>query len=295
MDILKDFKCFLLGDGLKIDIYNFRNPSSDERFYLDAEYLPDTDSRKYADDDQLEAYPIGISIVPFTERLKKIFNKYFDELRERCENLKVVSVDNIEFVKEAFDNSDVDFNEIRKHIKSTSEFDTYQEQLILFTSEVEALYKGYKFEMISASVKISLKEKLPTQCICFDFKKSIYKEEILKDIYDLQISNKSFINQSKTEFEVFEKILLSKNVVTEEGEIYIGCKMIDAVSAIDKMSDFFFNFTASEIGNSGKFFTNSKKPTVLTPNNLRKTKHTGADVKSEKYLDTFFSKLKEKR
>lgn len=291
MDILKDFKHFLQGEGLREMIHDFRNPTWEEQFYLEAEYLPERDCRQISDEDQLWKDPIGLVFIPFKSRLQKRCEILKNELQERCVSLLVLKESNKEYINKVLSESEVDFNLIRKQVEDDSEMNRYWEYLQSFILEVETIYVKCKLKILpsgfleSPGIKTGKDKK--RDFISFEF---IGDLKILKKIYqNLNLEAGEFIDKQQTKEADFINILTAENVLSTPGTIRFGCESRQIAYILKKMSGSFSNLKYILIEKSRKF--ESKNGTLLKADSLSKYLSDVKDVKEKEAIDRFFSSL----
>lgn len=279
MDVLDSFKDFLLRDGLKRIIHEFRNP---EEFYIT--YFPSIDARQIGEEP-------SDPIKHFKPRLEESLNKVKNEIQERCENLKVISGGDKDFVIHAFQVSELDFNEIRSLVKITDEFSLYLPELESFITTIEFTFRKYKQEISNASGIKKQDDSGVKKGVNFGFKKSRFRVGLLKDVYyQLLLSNQSFIDRSRTPYEVFFTILLSNDAANEEGHIKFSCESKQAAAILQQLQLLFFtNLSWVEIEKSEKFL--SRKETPFRATALSKYINDGLGAKDAAQIEKFFSEL----
>jgi hypothetical protein len=288
MDILKDFKWFFYEGGLDSLIQTFRNPSLMDKLELDANYIPESDSREYYDSRREEFGEPCRWVVPFSNWLAKHLTDYKKELVNRCENLREIQASDAEFVKTTFESSDLDFRKLRNDIINNESLKSYHEQLILSITEVEGVYKKRKRELLDKKVLV-VSNKADRISISFEF---IGKEELLKALYyDLKFDSGDFVDSNKTSFQQFKEVLTSDNVKEVEGEIWFACETRQACYVIEKLVPYFQNLKYQLIEESGKFHT---RKNLLSAGNISRSL-VGKEPKQKDYVDAFFKQFQNRK
>lgn len=289
MDILKDFKGFLLGEGLNQVIHSFRNPSWDQIAYLDVEYLPEIDSCRMSTDDPQYLHQGGKVITPFTVRLVNECNRKKKELSDSCESYFILFNRNKSILDDVIKASDTNFNEVREMVKSNIDFNPYHEILFQFITDIEIIYTRFSNTIIGNSNESILpkhKKSEDQQKLSFHYMGS---KELLKSIYFLPLKKGEFIDNDKTPLSKFIEILTSMDLHNTNGEIHLGCQTRQGAYIIKKMQNYFKNLQFKVIQDSGKI--KSKKGKIISANSFSSSRSKSEHFKDQELIDEFFEKV----
>lgn len=270
-------------------IYDFRNPSWEDKLYLDAEYLPESDSRRVSHEDFIYEDPSCILYATFSDQLIHACKRKKKELQERCESLRVLKDSNRQVIDEIITNSNVDFNDVRKRIKEDASLESYLEILLEFILEIESVYTKFRSEIQITSINISNvnRKNKKQKPLSFGFSGD---EQLLKRIYhQLILEYGNFIDKKKTTEKEFIEILTSKDLQNTNGIIHLGCQTRQGAYILKKMENSFINLTPSSIEKSKKF--NSKFETLIKGDSLSKYINEPTEVKEKNVIDAFFKNL----
>lgn len=265
MDILKEFKDYLLHGGIHKLIDEFRNPKGDIYIALEAKYIPALDARyiKYFNEvrqEDIETYSY------FKDHLKKELSKIKIQIAERITDLNKIKNNDPDFYANVRDRAGTIFYDTRRAVDSIPSYKPYSHEILLFITEVEALYT----QLFS---KVSSKSNVPTsnrgEGIVGEVKLTfgyLGDMHFLKALYHLTLDRGDFIDRDNTTEGDFIEVLTSSDIFQEKGKIRFGCETLQAAYIIGKMQGRFSNFTLKSIEQCGKFY--SQKNTLLTANTL---------------------------
>lgn len=226
MDILKEFREFFCNSGIEQHIYWFRHPSEREQMFLTVKYIPETDSREYQYEEGDKEYnPLtdGLHTISLTNSFKKLFFQHLRSLKETCDKLSIISLENPSFIMEAFESPEPDFNAIRAEIRTNAAFGLFGDIALQHVTDVEAIYRKCKIDCKATSIVPNNKKKAPNgDVICFEYRGD--RHFLSTVYYNLNLESGDFINKNKTSEQEFITIFTSANVQREAGRIFFECE-----------------------------------------------------------------------
>jgi hypothetical protein len=296
MEILKDLKEFILQDGLKTWIVNFRNPDNEPFYYnlyCEVKYDPKTDSRTYYyEEEHPEYYTYALSgaskEISIETALKSYLYGKLKEFERRKDDLLFLVIDDLPLLKE-FASCSSDFPMLRREAKKVSPLPALTDLLIIHIGKMELVYNAL-IEKASGNNSTANSTFHSDEVISFGYKGS--KNLLSLIYYELILEKGHFIDKEKTKFEVFVNILTSFNLKEEAGLIHFGCESTQATYIITKLEKYFSNLKFSVIGESGKFISKNGSP--ITAGSLSKNKSATSKVKEQDSIDILLSSFLEK-
>ena len=139
-DFLKDFKDFFLNKGFETMIYDFQNPTWQDKFYHAIRFIPEKDAREYKDDSQVEEEPLGRRYLFFIDELKIRMDQMKILIKEHCNDLLVLKEENSKSEQIALNKSECNFNEVRENLMHHQSYSRYQEFLLPYITQIEATF-----------------------------------------------------------------------------------------------------------------------------------------------------------
>lgn len=278
MEIATPVNEYLLNGGIEKSIYNFRNPSDESISHTLAYYDGNTDS--------LRSTVLAIDEFPF-EYCRII---YFEEILEReLVQIEERVLETLKKVKKKYRSSSVKLNSIYAQLIDHFKVITQKIEEERSLQQYLLTLKAFLLRLEMTAHQILVNDKTTHACISF---RPRCPDNVITDIYNLDIRDKSFIDREKTKEDVFMKVITSKNLLKldEDAKIYLACNNQIAAYIFQQMEKFFYNLNMRSIGDSGRVYTKQEKP--MTTNDLevalyRFNKNQGGNNQ----IDVFFADL----